>query len=274
VVECVLENLEALTIPYSFGSFSWTLQDYLGETGGFGWPDVSSHYGLFDLAGFPKDTIGAYTAWWRDPAGGCAAVSLAPTDWTAPVAPGDNLTVYAFTCAPTAELFVNGVSQGAVAVPPQGAAQWPNTAFVPGNLTAVAYGAGGQALARASVLTAGAPAALRLWVEGGYLPPRNASVIAAAGGDVALLGVQVLDAAGLPVPVGAANVSFTVAGPGAVVGVHNGDPADHSPTRAAWRLTFHGKARAILASTGAQGELTVTASAPGLAPASVQLLAQ
>jgi hypothetical protein len=39
VVDCVLENLAALTIPYSFGSFSWTLQDYLGETGGMDWPD-------------------------------------------------------------------------------------------------------------------------------------------------------------------------------------------------------------------------------------------
>ncbi len=229
---------------------------------------------MYDLAGFPKDTIGAYLAWWADPAAGCAAIHLTPTDWTAPVAPGDTLTVYAFTCAPSAELFVNGVSQGVQAVPPQGAAAWPRTVFAPGNLTAVAYDASGRALAVATALTAGPPAALRLWVEGGYLPPRNASVIAADGADVALLGLQVLDAAGLPVPAGSVNVSFAVQGPGAVAGVHNGNPADHSPAKAAWRLTFHGKARAIIASTGAQGTLTVTASAPGLAPATVHLEAQ
>ena len=28
--------------------------DYRGETGPTGWPAISSHYGIFDIAGFPK----------------------------------------------------------------------------------------------------------------------------------------------------------------------------------------------------------------------------
>jgi hypothetical protein len=32
----------------------WTLGDYLGEPAHIGWPQVSSSFGSFDLAGFAK----------------------------------------------------------------------------------------------------------------------------------------------------------------------------------------------------------------------------
>ena len=273
VLDCVADNLAALAIPYSYGSFHWTLTDYLGETSG-GWPDVSSAFGVFDLAGFAKDSAVLLAAWWR---GDCTAVALSPTDWTAPAAPGGTLDVAALTCAPRAELFLNGASMGVIAVPPLRAAVWPKVAFAPGNLTVVARDASGAALGSATVLTAGAPFALRAWVESPYLPPRNGSVIAADGADVALIGVQVLDANGVVCPSGAAfNVTFSVAGPGAVYGVANGDPADHSPPKASWRLSFHGLARVIVQSSapGAAGSIAVTAAASGLQPSTVTIVAQ
>ena len=99
-------------------------------------------------------------------------------------------------------------------------------------------------------------------------------MIAADGGDVALLGVEVLDAAGVVCPRGGVNVSFAIAGPGAMYGVANGDPTDHSPVKGvAWRLTYHGRARALVASSGAPGAISVSASAPGLPPATVGLVA-
>ena len=210
--------------------------DYMGETD-LGWPDVSSHYGLFDIAGFPKDTAGLYRAWWQlDPAAGCSGtISLSPTDWTAPVAPGHAVTVYAFTCAPRAELFVDGASQGAQDVPPLGAVQWAVGAFAPGgNITARALDASGAVLGSASVAASGAAVRLRAWLEAGYLPPRNASVLAAAGGDVALIGVEVLDAAGVRVAAGApVVVTLDVAGPGEVYGLHNGAQGGAAGARAA-----------------------------------------
>jgi len=272
VLDCVAENLAALAVPYAYGSFHWTLTDYLGETSG-GWPDVSSAYGVLDLAGFPKDSARLLAAWWR---GDCAAVDVSPTDWTAPAAPGGAVDVAALTCAPRAELFLNGASLGAIDVPPRRAAVWPKVPFAPGNLTVVARDAAGAALGSATVLTAGAPAARRAWVESPYLPPRNGSVIAADGADVALVGVEVLDARGVVCPTGAANVTFAVAGPGAVYGVANGDPADHGPPKGAWRLTFHGLARAIVRSSapGATGTIAVTAAAAGLRSATVEIVAQ
>lgn len=249
------------------------MTDYLGETSG-PWPDCSSAYGVFDLAGFPKDTAALLSAWWR---GDCASVALSPTDWTSPVAPGGAIDVAALTCAPQAELFLNGASLGVRAVPPRAATVWPRVRFAPGNLTVVARDAAGAALGAATALTAGAPAALRAWVESPFLPPRNGSVIAADGADVALVGVEVLDAAGVVCAggAGAVNVTFTVAGPGRVYGVANGDPADHSPPKAPWRLSFGGRARAIIASAaaGATGDIVVTAAAPGVRPAAVTIVA-
>jgi hypothetical protein len=249
--------------------------DYLGETSQ-PWPAVSSAYGLFDLAGFPKETAGYFAAAWRGAAdNGCQGVSIGNSDWTAPVPQGALLDVAAYTCAPSAELLVNGVSLGVVPTAGGGAAVWPGVRFSPGNLTAFAVSAGGARLGAASLLTAGAPASLLFRVESPYLPPRNGSVIAADGADVAVLTVTVVDAAGTACPRGALNVSFSVAGPAEVFGVANGDPTDHSPVKfTAWRLTYHGRARVLVASAGGAGAIFVTASAPGLPPVTVGLVAQ
>ncbi len=58
IIDCITADMTTLAVPYSFGVFSWTLNDYLGETGATPWPAVSSHFGTFDLAGFPKDSAG------------------------------------------------------------------------------------------------------------------------------------------------------------------------------------------------------------------------
>ena len=274
-VECVATDLGTLALPYSYGMYSWTLQDYLGETSQ-PWPAVSSAYGLFDLAGFPKETAGFFAAAWRGAAdNNCTGATIGNTDWTLPVPLGSPVDVAVYTCAPSAELLVNGVSLGVAPTIGGGAAVWARVPFAPGNLTACAVSAGGARLGAATLRTAGTPAALRLWVESPYRAPRNGSVIAADGADVALLGVEVVDAAGVVCPRGALNVSFSVAGPAAVVGVANGDPTDHSPVRATpWRQTFHGRARALVGSTGGAGAILVTASAPGLPPTAVGLEAQ
>ena len=68
-------------------------------------------------------------------------------------------------------------------------------------------------------------------------------------------------------------MTFTVAGDGDVYGVANGDPADHgadkgTPTRRA----FGGLVRLIACARdlgGRAGAMSITASAPGLAPVTV-----
>ena len=56
---CIWEQNSPMQLPYVAGSLGvWTLFDYFGEPGipneDVGWPEVSSSFGQFDLAGFPK----------------------------------------------------------------------------------------------------------------------------------------------------------------------------------------------------------------------------
>ena len=43
-----------LTRPFVAGGFTWTGWDYKGEPTPYGWPDVNSHFGILDIAGFEK----------------------------------------------------------------------------------------------------------------------------------------------------------------------------------------------------------------------------
>lgn len=185
-------------------------------------------------------------------------------------------------------------------------ATFHNVSFAPGALTARALAAdGATVLASHTTNSWGAPAALRLSLDVPSLATGTGSAVFVDGADVALLRAAVLDAAGHVVLDSTLNISFAVtAGPGFVAGVGNGDPACQEPSHAPWRSAYHGLARAIVrvtldasgspaeralraavnveAGRGAAGRsstillgpagaaptnITVTASAPGLPPA-------
>jgi len=70
------------------------------------------------------------------------------------------------------------------------------------------------------------------------------------GEDVALVRATVVDSEGVTVHSSTLNITFRVTvGPARVVGVGNGDPADHDPNHAAWKRAYHGLVRAIFRST-------------------------
>eukprot|EP00041_Stephanoeca_diplocostata_P034010 m.1140353 g.1140353 ORF g.1140353 m.1140353 type:complete len:917 (+) comp24445_c0_seq4:86-2836(+) len=269
---CVERSWKAVvSLPYVYGNFAWTGYDYKGETT-LGWPDVSSHYGIHDLAGFAKDSAGYYEAWWRECTADTVGISISPNEWTAPASVNASVTIYVTTCATAVDLFVNGVRQSAGPRPRMerfGFATW-EVPFVPGNVTAVGYDTTGTIVATKTIRTAGAPTHLRLTVDSPYNDRRNGSQVAADGQDVALLRVELLDDSSIVVPNADVNVTFSVSGPGTIVGVANGDPADHSPDKASWRQTFHGLARVIVGSARADdtmlndGDITVVAHSPGL----------
>ena len=185
------------------------------------------------------------------------------------------MSVYAN--ATTCELFVNGVSQGAKAMPPLGYLHWSGVTYSPGNATAVCRDAAGVTVGTGVTATAGPPARLAISVDAG------ADGVAGDGADVALVRVAVLDARGVlvptvagdsPAPSGAeVTVTFAVSGDGDVYGVANGDPADHGADKGvAARRAFGGLVRLIARAHdtgGRAGAINVTATAPGLAPVSV-----
>ena len=265
---CATAWAAAGSTDFASGSVAWTGHDYKGEPGATGWPDINSHFGMYDIAGFEKDKAGYYRSWWLP--NGSNFVRASPSDWTAPVAVGTNVSVFVFTGAAEAEAVVNGVSLGRRAVRSLGFADFGSVPFVPGNLTAVAYDHSGTVTAVDTVLTVGAAAALQLSLESNHDRP-----YAADGQDVALVRCEVVDSAGRVVPGASNKVTFTVSGPAAVYGVGNGDPANLTPDKVGqhdlpyggvWTIpAYSGLVRAIVSTVvGKPGEIAVHASAAGL----------
>jgi beta-galactosidase len=253
---------------FASGSVAWTGHDYKGEPATTGWPDINSHYGVYDIAGFEKDKGAYYRSWWL--ATGGQFVRASPSDWTAPVAVGANVSVFVFTGAAAAEALVNGVSLGRRSISPLGYADFGRVPFAPGKLTAVAFDHSGAVVAVDTVLTVGAAAKLQLSLESD-----NGRPFVADGQDVALVRCAVVDAAGRVVPGASNTVTFSVSGPGEIYGVGNGDPANHVPDKVGqkdlpyggvWIIPAYSGLLRVIVSTvaGTLGEVVVRATAAGL----------
>jgi beta-galactosidase len=244
--------------PWMAGGFIWTGFDYRGEPTPFNrWPSISSHFGALDTCGFPKDNYYYYRAWWRPE----PLLHLLP-HWNWEGREGQPIAVWAHSNCDKVELFLNGKSQGVRDVVPNHHVEW-SVPYAPGVIEAHGYKAG-KLILRERRETAGPAAALRITAD----RPR----LRADGQDVAILKVEVLDAKGRPVPRAADLVTFTVAGPGQVIGVGNGDPTSHEADVASQRKAFNGLCQAIVRTRrGEAGDLRVTASAPGLKAATVSV---
>ena len=199
--------------PWASGGFVWTGFDYRGPLP-FGWPKVLSESGILDNCGFPKDVFYYYQSWWSDK----VVLHLMP-HWNWPGKEGQDIDVRCFSNCEEVELFLNGQSLGRKPMPKNSHLQWM-VKYAPGTLLARGY-KGGRQIAEDKVETAGAPAAIRL------SPDRAA--IRADGEDLAIIAVNILDSQGRLVPDAANLVHFALAGPGAIIGVGNGDPISHEP---------------------------------------------
>jgi beta-galactosidase len=254
--------------------------DYKGEPSPLNWPDINSHFGVLDIAGFEKDSASYYRSQWLPTSP--TYLQIVPKDWNSPVPLGQGVTLRAFTGAPFVEAFVNGLSLGKVPVQPYGIARWPGVPFAPGNISALAYAADGvTVVAQSTVATTGPPVGI-------VVTPVaiGAPTYAADGADVAIFTVTIVDAAGAMVPNARHLLTFTIAsGPGTIYGLGNGDPADHTPDKVGdpalpyggvWaRPAWMGLARAIVQTqAGKPGVVTLQVSAEGLTPGTASFTSQ
>jgi beta-galactosidase len=241
--------------PYIAGGFVWTGFDYRGEPTPFGrWPSISSHFGIMDTCGFPKDNYYYYQAHWRD----TPALHLLPHwNWQ----PGEQIDVWCHTNLDSVELLLNGRSLGRRAVPRHGHAQW-QVKFAPGVLEARGY-RDGKLILTTRRETTGAAAGI-------VLEPDRES-LHADGRDLSVVAVRIVDAQGRTVPSADHEVSFAVRGPAALIGVGNGDPVSHEPDKAERRRAFNGLCMALVQTQRSSGEIVVEASSPGLSPARARL---
>jgi beta-galactosidase len=243
---------EAIMKQTSFaGGFSWTGFAYRGEPTPYGWPSASSHFGALDLCGFPKTEFFARQAMFvKDK----PLLTLVP-HWNWAGKEGQPIKVLAATNADTVALSLNGKLIEEKKVHPFQMVEW-QVPYAPGRLEAVASKAGRE-VARFAVETTGAPVALRL------TPDREA--LAGDGRDAVPVTVEAIDAQGRPVPTANLAVEFALSGPGANIGVGNGDPNSHDPEKGNKVSLYNGLAQVILQSQrDGAGDLVLRATSAGL----------
>ena len=244
--------------PFVAGGFVWTGFDYHGEPQPLAWPATASSFGCMDLCGFPKTAFYIHQAHWIDDR---PVLHLVP-HWNWPGREGQPIKVMAVTNADTVALSLNGKTLGEKPVDKIDFVSW-EVPYESGKLEAVAK-KDGKEVARCAVETTGAAVALRLIADRPSL--------AGDGRDAQPITVQALDARGRPVPTAGNMVTFELVGPGAIIGVGNGNPLCHEPEKGSSRSLYNGRGQVILQSArqGA-GPLVLKATAEGLKPAEVSI---
>ena len=243
---------------YVIGEFVWTGYDYLGEPSPYDeyWPSRSSYFGICDLAGLPKDRFWLYRSHWRTDVN---TLHVLP-HWTFPGREGEVTPVYCYTNAPSAELFVNGQSQGRIVKNPNTRLdryrlRWNNVKYEPGELKVVAYNYDGSVMGERTVRTAGEPARIVLEAD--------RSSIAAKGEDLAFVKVSVVDKDGTPCPTATNKMKFEVTGAAKFRAACNGDATSLVAFNSTEMPLFSGELVVVVEGTK-QGKATLSVSADGL----------
>ncbi|MCR5362746.1 MAG: DUF4982 domain-containing protein [Bacteroidales bacterium] len=285
--------------PWVIGEFVWTGFDYLGEPTPYDeyWPSRSSYFGIFDLAGLPKDRMWLYRTHWKtnEP-----TLHLLP-HWTWPDRKGEVTPVFCYTSWPEAELFVNGKSQGrrrhtdvdlaeyeATRVSekmPWGGHSWfanpsatPNrldryrmrwmdVAYEPGEIRVVAYDSAGNVAATEVVRTAGKPHHIELVADRQSMPatPTDALGRALDCPSLTFVTARIVDKDGNLCPDADAQLSFAVSGSSAKFNsCCNGDATSTEVFTAPTMRAFHGQCVVVIESTPTAGTATLTVTGKGL----------
>ncbi len=251
---------------YTIGEFVWTGFDYLGEPSPYDeyWPSRSSYFGICDLAGLPKDRYWLYRSHWRTDS---PTLHLLP-HWSWKGREGETTPVYCYTSYPSAELFVNGKSQGRL-VKDQATRldryrlRWNDVRYEPGELKVVAYDYRGNIAATETVRTAGEPASIVLEAD--------RDTIGSNGNDLAYITVSLADKNGTPCPTADNLMTFSVAGSGVFKAVCNGDATSLVPFNSKQMPLFSGKLVVVVEGKG-KGTATLRVSAEGLPAATLPIV--
>ena len=259
---------------FCIGEFVWTGFDYIGEPTPYysDWPSHTSLFGIVDLAGLPKDRYYLYRSHWNS---GEETLHILP-HWNWEGREGEVTPVFVYTNYPSAELFINGKSQGVrtkdMSVTVENSADeesaknfkrqkryrlmWMDTKYEPGTVKVVAYDKDGKAVAEKEIHTAGKPHHIELVAD--------RSVIAADGRDLSFVTVKVVDKDGNLCPNVQDLVKFKVKGKGWYRAGANGNPASLDLFHVPQMHLFNGMMTAVVQSTDEAGEITLEATMRGV----------
>lgn len=236
-------------LPWVSGLYVWTGFDYLGEPTPYPWPARSSYFGIFDLAGFPKDVYYMYQSEWTDK----PVLHIFPHwNW----ARGQIVDVWAYySRADEVELYLNGRSLGVRRkVGDDLHVQW-RVAWEPGELKAVSRLKGKTVLTR-TVATAGQAAKIQLLAD--------RTTLRSDGNDLSFITVRILDAQGRLVPDAENELHFTVSGDGSLAGADNGYQAGLESFKSDYHAAYNGLCMAIVKAGKKAGKIIVYVRAEGL----------
>jgi len=253
--------------PWVIGEFVWTGFDYLGEPTPYDekWPSRSSYFGMIDLAGIPKDRYYLYRSRWNTKA---ETLHILP-HWNWEGREGEKTPVFVYSNYESAELFVNGKSQGIQNKIKNGNPQeryrllWNDVVYEPGIVKVVAFDKNGKAVAEKEVKTAGKPHKIVLEAD--------RKTIKSDGKDLSFVTVSVVDKNGIPCPTATNQLQFEVKGKGTYRAACNGDATSlelfHLPTM----KLFSGKLVVIVQSKKEAGKMELKVSGKGLKMGVIEL---
>lgn len=237
---------------YWLGGFVWTGFDYRGEPTPYKWPNISSHFGILDVCGFPKNIYYYYKSWWTNE----DILHISP-HWNWPDKVGKPIDVWVNSNADEVELFLNEKSLGKKTMERNSHLQW-NVLYEPGTLEAIAYKKGKKNIAK--IETTGQATNV-------VLTP-DKTILMADGKDATVVNISITDEKGREVPTANNMISFTITENAKIIGVGNGDPSSHEPDKCAthsWqRSAFNGKCQVIIQAGKNTGEVTFEAKSIGL----------
>lgn len=284
--------MNVLDHPYVIGDFVWTAFDYVGEAS-IGWRGYSqeqnfypwnlAYCGDIDTCGWKRPQSYYRDALWKTNQLSIFVTPPQPSfpinpkrqswskwhwfdvvsDWNWPGHEKQPLEVTVYSSCAEVELFLNGRSLGRKAT--NRATAYTVTWSVPfqtGLLKAIGYDAGKQ-VKTVELRSAGEPARIKL------TPDRTR--LAANGQDLSYVTVELVDRDNVRNPKAENLVQFSLSGPGQIVAVANANPVSTESYQQPQRKAWQGRCLVVVKSLKQAGEITVRASAKGLAPAQVAI---
>ncbi len=254
--------------PFVAGQYIWTGFDYLGEPTPYlhEWPSRSSHFGVIDLAGLPKNRYYLYKSVWTDE----KVLHVFP-HWTWHGKEGENIPVHVFTNLPKVELFVNGESQGirrheSTNEIDRFRMRWDGVIYQPGEIKVIGYDFYERPIMEKTIKTAGAPHHIELECD------RN--TIVADGDDLCYITATIVDKDGIAC-MHDQRLTFKVTDNVEFLTTDAGDQRETESFYRPDKMTLGSKLVACVRSIkDVKGEFTVTCSGEGLITASITVKAE
>jgi len=289
--------------PAVIGDFVWTAIDYLGESGlghvtlvktgekdstlwqTRGWPWFNAWCGDIDICGNKKPQSLLRDILWNESKIEMAVHTPLPKgyyesvgywgwadeypEWNWKGNENKPLDVRVFTRYPVVRLYLNDKLLEEKKVSTEDNKSKYTATFqvnyLPGELKATGVESGVEK-ENVVLRTAGAPATIRL------TPDRTQ--IGNSRNELSYIQIELVDKDGLVVPDADCPVRLSVSGQGEIAAAGNASPTDMESFRSPAPKTFHGKALAIVRSSGKPGTIVLKAAADGLSEASVEIKVQ